>query len=221
MMGSNALWSKIVALCAVLGLTTSAVAQIPLNVRVVDSNATGVPIDGRTWNTAFRNPQDGLADMNPSQGINELWVAAGTYRPDQGGGQTPGDPNASFVLLNGVGVYAGFLGTAYGGNETMRSQRNPEKNTTTLSGDVGVPGDPSDNSVQIVTAQSVGPTAMTGWPAMSRTARKGNTKNRNLILIRKRMVENPPLLPEWIGLSQSTSRDLMITPNCPGVSRSR
>lgn len=159
-MGSNRVWRKIAALSAVLALATTA-AAIPPNVRVVDSLACQPPCvpDGQSWNTAFRNVQDALLVMDPPA-INELWVAAGTYRPDQGGGKIPGDPNASFVLLNGVGMYAGFLGTAYGGNETLRSQRNPEKNITILSGDIGTPGVTSDNSIHVVTAQGVSNTAV-------------------------------------------------------------
>ena len=37
---------------------------------------------------------------------DEIWVAAGTYKPTTGS-----DRNATFALPNGVGVYGGFAGT--------------------------------------------------------------------------------------------------------------
>src|SRR5262249_36284018 len=40
----------------------------------------------------------------------------------------------------------------FAGTETQRSQRNPAVNVTTLSGDIGVSGDASDNSYHVVTA---------------------------------------------------------------------
>lgn len=94
---------------------------------------------GTSWADAFPDLSAALAAAGPGA---ELWVAAGTYRP------TPGaDRTISFPLKNGVGVYGGFAGT-----ETLRSQRDPAGNPTTLSGDVGVAGDSSDNSFHVVTA---------------------------------------------------------------------
>jgi predicted outer membrane repeat protein len=71
---------------------------------------------------------------------NEIWVAAGTYTP------SPSDNGVYFSLVNGVAVYGGFAGT-----ETSLSQRDWEINITTLSGEIGTPGDLTDNSRHIVT----------------------------------------------------------------------
>ncbi|MFO7562202.1 MAG: choice-of-anchor Q domain-containing protein [Enhygromyxa sp.] len=71
-----------------------------------------------------------------------IWVAAGTYHPT-----ADGDRTASFVLRPDVWVYGGFAGT-----ELALEQRDWVANLTTLSGDIGVPGDPSDNSHHIVVA---------------------------------------------------------------------
>lgn len=71
---------------------------------------------------------------------NEIWVAAGTYTP------STSDSNAHFDLVNGVAVYGGFAGT-----EMDFSQRDWEVNITTLSGEIGAPGDLTDNSRHIVT----------------------------------------------------------------------
>ena len=71
----------------------------------------------------------------------EIWAAAGKYLPTSGT-----DRAQTFHLANGVALYGGFVGT-----ETARAQRNPALNLTSLSGDIGTPGDASDNSYHVVT----------------------------------------------------------------------
>ena len=70
----------------------------------------------------------------------EIWVAAGTYYPTDGT-----DRNASFRFGNNVQVYGGFRG-----DETLRNQRNPKRNVTILSGNIGNPNLDSDNSFNVV-----------------------------------------------------------------------
>ena len=96
--------------------------------------------DGTSWTDAFTNLQDALALASVCEAISEIWVAAGTYHP------TPGtDRTVSFVMKNGLGIYGGFSGT-----ETSLGQRDWANNVTTLSGDIGVQGDSSDNSSHVV-----------------------------------------------------------------------
>jgi hypothetical protein len=70
----------------------------------VDAGATGSN-DGSNWANAYNYLQDALA--NAVSG-DEIWVAAGIYKPDQGGGITAGDRDAAFELSSGVAIYAGF-----------------------------------------------------------------------------------------------------------------
>lgn len=72
----------------------------------VDANAAGANT-GSSWTDAYNDLQDALADANSG---DLIWVAEGTYKPDQVGGKTPGDQYATFGLINGVGVYGGFAG---------------------------------------------------------------------------------------------------------------
>ena len=91
----------------------------------VDDDATSGG-DGVSWATAHKYLQDGLAVAEYG---DEIWVAEGTYKPDQGAGKTAGDRASPFVLVNGVGMYGGFLGT-----ETTRDPQGD--NQTILSGEI-------------------------------------------------------------------------------------
>src|SRR5258708_24504342 len=64
----------------------------------------------------------------------EIWVAKGTYYPDEGNSITDNDRLASFNLKPGVAIYGGFAGTA--GTEGDFNSRNWKTNATILSGDL-------------------------------------------------------------------------------------
>ncbi len=93
----------------------------------VDDDATGAN-DGSSWTDAYNYLQNALADAVSG---DEIWVAEGTYKPDQGAGQTPGNQNATFQLVSGVKLFGGF--PSGGGNW---QQRDPDKFPTILSGDL-------------------------------------------------------------------------------------
>ncbi len=100
--------------------------------KYVDVSATGAS-NGTSWADAYTSLQDALADPGITGGpFTSIWVAAGAYFPDDGGGITPGDRTATFQLLNGVAIYGGFAG-----GETLLAQRDPVVNVTSLSGDIG------------------------------------------------------------------------------------
>ena len=104
--------------------------------------------------------QDALEEAQGDPTITQIWVAQGTYYPDDGLDDPPANPReATFQLLDGVGIYGGFVG-----NEVLRSERDPETNITILSGDIGVPGDNTDNVYTVVEADGVGAsTALNGF----------------------------------------------------------
>jgi len=88
--------------CVVLAFTGTAHAKIIY----VDDDAPGAN-DGSSWADAYNFLQDALAI---AQSGDEIRVAQGNYRPDQGAGITPGDKTATFQLKNGVALAGGYAG---------------------------------------------------------------------------------------------------------------
>ncbi len=75
----------------------------------VDANAPPGG-NGQTWATAYKYLQDAL--YKPPSGGDQIWVAEGTYKPDQdeGGNVTAGSRYETFQLISGVAIYGGFAG---------------------------------------------------------------------------------------------------------------
>ncbi|MDM8005431.1 MAG: hypothetical protein QUV05_04670 [Phycisphaerae bacterium] len=148
--------------CAATIISTAAflLVNVPASaaVRYVKWNATGAN-NGTSWTDAFLELQWALTVAVAG---DEIWVAAGTYKPDYDVNMHTGDRSASFFLKTGVGVYGGFSGT-----ETVRSQRNPDPDTngTILSGDLNGNDGPAftnngENSYHVVTADYTDDTAV-------------------------------------------------------------
>jgi len=91
---------------------------------------------GETWENACSLPRA----ISLSSNGDQIWVAAGVYLPT-----STADRASSFVMKKGVAIYGGF-----GGTELELNQRDPSVNITVLSGDVGVPGNNTDNSYHVV-----------------------------------------------------------------------
>lgn len=91
----------------------------------VDDTAVGAN-NGSSWANAYASLQSALTVAVES---DEIWVAAGTYKPSSYNGENPGDPAdprlMHFRLKPSVGLYGGFAGT-----ETALGQRDWETNVT-------------------------------------------------------------------------------------------
>jgi predicted outer membrane repeat protein len=118
----------------------------------VDSNAAGSN-DGSSWQDAYNYLQDALAMWSPG---DQIWVADGIYKPDQGGGKTPGDRGATFQLISGIVIKGGYAG--YGAPDP--NERDIELYETILSGDIGTVGVNTDNSYHVVTGSGTDETAI-------------------------------------------------------------
>ena len=105
--------------------------------RYVNINATGAG-SGLSWQDAYADVQLAIQSamdfLAANAGACEVWVAKGVYKP------TGEDKLNAFTSGENVHLFGGFNGT-----ETSRDQRDWALNTTTLSGDIGVEGEMSDN----------------------------------------------------------------------------
>ena len=98
-------------------------AQASAVIRYVKQGGSGAG-DGSSWANASGNLQ---AMIDASSSGDEVWVAAGIYKPTSGTDRT-----VSFVMRNGVAIYGGFPNA---GDPGM-AQRDWVVNVTTLSGDL-------------------------------------------------------------------------------------
>ncbi|GAB3542391.1 choice-of-anchor Q domain-containing protein [Spirosoma fluminis] len=127
----------------VLLLSVSLLAQAQTIRYVRTDGANANPATATTWATSTTNLQGAI---DASAAGDQVWVAAGTYKPT-----STADRTISFSMKEGVAIYGGFVG-----NETERSARpavNPitgNPNSTTLSGDIGTANSNSDNSYHVI-----------------------------------------------------------------------
>ncbi|MGA9333555.1 MAG: choice-of-anchor Q domain-containing protein, partial [Rudaea sp.] len=108
----------------------------------------------------------------------EIWVKAGTYKPTT----ADSDPRMATFLVQrtvAVAIYGGFAG-----NETQRDARSPATHPTILSGDIGIPGDNSDNSYHVVYMDGTlanesitASTVLDGFTISDGNANAGNPEN--------------------------------------------
>jgi hypothetical protein len=107
------------------------------NIYHVDADATGNS-DGSSWTDAYKCLQDALAIALSG---DEIWVAQGTYKPDQHSVilprlgpqiQSSGDRTQTFQLIRGVAIKGGYAGFG----EQEPDARNIEAYETILSGDL-------------------------------------------------------------------------------------
>lgn len=123
--------------------------------------------DGQTWATACKHLQDALAATHvPGSGITEIWVAAGTYRPDRDCAHPTGTGNrtATFQLITGVAIRGGFAGNEDPATFNLGS-RDLAAHLTILSGDLaGNDGanfaNNAENSYHVVTGSGTATSAV-------------------------------------------------------------
>ena len=135
----------------------------------VDKDATTGANHGSSWANAYTGVQAALVHTNANPGQDfEVWVADGTY--------TPG--SARRFLPHRAGQCAALRRLRRDGNG--RSQRDWVAYPTILSGDIGAPGDNSDNSYHVlwvdgVTYQNItGDTAIDGFTISAGNANGGS-----------------------------------------------
>lgn len=126
-------------------------AALDAATRHVNVNLTTGADNGSSWADAYRTVDGVARALTDAASGDEIWVAAGTYKPT-----TTATRTIYHNLKTGVAVYGGFAGA-----ETARDERDVIANVTILSGDLGS-NDPTvtDNSFHVVNGNSAGVTAI-------------------------------------------------------------
>jgi len=114
----------------------------PTGIIYVDDSATGAN-NGSSWANAFKTLQDALAAVSIG---NEIRVAQGVYKPDQGAGIAPKDRSATFRLKSNVTIKGGYAGLG----EPAPDARNIELYHTILTGDLAGDDDAPDNPADLL-----------------------------------------------------------------------
>ncbi|MCO5248595.1 MAG: right-handed parallel beta-helix repeat-containing protein [Chitinophagales bacterium] len=118
---------------------------------------------GSSWDDAIGDLQEAI---NKACGETDIWVAAGTYKPqrrsynlDEVDISSDQFQNA-FVLKPDVKIYGGFPNN---GNPNMNN-RNWQNNPTILSGDAGIEGNQNDNVAHVVISSgNIGTAELNGF----------------------------------------------------------
>jgi hypothetical protein len=118
------------------------------NVLYVNANAAPGG-NGTSWATAYRSPAEALAFAAANPGSRQVWIAAGTYRPDA----TGADVTRTFTMVSNVTLLGGFAGT-----ESEAWQRDASTNITILSGEYAG----GARAYRVLTSTSVSGVALSG-----------------------------------------------------------
>jgi len=135
----------------------------PPRVVFVDDDAAAGG-DGRSWATAYQYLQNALTAAQVDPLVTQIWVAEGTYAPDEGQNQTLGNREATFQLLSGVALRGGFAGNEDPDTFDL-ANRNFALHETILTGDLNGDDGPNfvnygENSYQVVTGSATDSTAV-------------------------------------------------------------
>jgi predicted outer membrane repeat protein len=120
----------------------------------VNDDASGANT-GASWRDAFNDLQSAL---DAAVATDEIWVAAGTYRPSVLVGSTTDARAATFSLKTGVDLYGGFHGT-----EKKLAQRQLDQASTVLSGNIGSSTETTDNAYHVLYADGVTDAVLDGF----------------------------------------------------------
>ncbi len=115
----------------------------------VSQSASGTNT-GTSWQNAFKDLKKAL---NVAQYGDSIFVAKGKYVPS-----SVSDRNEAFVLRGGIRFFGGFAGFEKSPKQRDFTQNTP--NTTILSGDIGIVGDSTDNSYNILRSENLDSTTV-------------------------------------------------------------
>ncbi|MBK0381705.1 hypothetical protein I5M32_01920 [Pedobacter sp. SD-b] len=150
-------------------------------IRYVKPTAAGLA-DGSSWGNASADLQ---AIINLSSQNDEIWIAAGTYKPatliaprdpSYTGNPASTNQDKTFLITKNIKLFGGFSGT-----ETSISQRNWLTNETILSGNIGDVNSDYDNCYHVLSiVVPVGQTLDNSLSVDGLTIADGNSNSGNV-----------------------------------------
>lgn len=160
---------KILIFTAIIFLFQSINAEAAT--RYVKQGGTG---NGTSWAAASGDLQ---AVINASADGDQIWVAAGTYKPNRPANNLStidaNNRDNAFVLKKGVKIYGGFPAA---GSGNALTDRDWNINKSTLSGDIGTANDNADNCYHVlIGAGDVGSACLDGFTISGGNANGGNS----------------------------------------------
>ncbi|MCB1227588.1 MAG: DUF1565 domain-containing protein, partial [Verrucomicrobiales bacterium] len=123
-----------------LGCQSALAADLHVKTDGSDSNS------GSSWTDAFQTLQKALSIAVAG---DHIWIAEGTYHPDDGPGQTADQRASVFTLTANVEIYGGFPAD---GSVTNLLDRDPAAHPVILSGEIQQDADPVNNAYHVILA---------------------------------------------------------------------
>jgi hypothetical protein len=118
----------------------------PADTIYVDKGASGAG-DGTSWADAYTALQDALSEARSNGEDDAVWVAAGTYYPDEGASASADDRTESFKVESGIDLRGHFSGGEQSLGDRTLARGGPK---TILSGEIQQDGDKSNNAYTVL-----------------------------------------------------------------------
>ncbi|MCS4099879.1 hypothetical protein GGQ17_003152, partial [Salinibacter ruber] len=135
----------------------------PADTIYVDKGASGAG-DGTSWADAYTALQDALSEARSNGEDDAVWVAAGTYYPDEGASANVDDRTESFRVESGIDLRGHFSGGEQSLEDRTLARGGPK---TVLSGEIQQDGTQSNNAYTVlrITGGSAGELHVQGGAA--------------------------------------------------------
>jgi hypothetical protein len=148
----------------------------------VTESGTG---DGSSWANAAGDLADVLSLASTIPAIEQIWVAAGTYKPQVMAGNGATDRDKAFVLAKNIKVYGGFAGTETQLTNRVLSTANASILSGDLNGDDNGESNLTENAYHVViSAGDIGTAVLDGF-----TISGGNANGSSSITVNSQYVE--------------------------------
>ena len=146
----------------------------PTDTIYVDADATGTG-DGSSWADAYTKLQEALQAARTNGQDDAVWVAAGTYYPDEGGSATDDDRTTSFEITSGIDLRGHFSGDEDSPEDRALGREAPK---TILSGEIQQDANATNNAYTVLhqTGGTVGEIHITRGTANGTDGRGGGVR---------------------------------------------